>query len=149
MLKLPWFKRRTLEKSIAFVRRARMKADVLVRGHVRCTMPLRGNTNHVGTMYAGALFTLAEMPGGGLWLGSFDTERFIPLLKEMNIRFLRAARTDVTVEVRLDEARIESLQATANELGKVDFVLDAELKDANGETVAVSQGVYQLRKRQR
>ena len=50
-------------KGIGFVRRSGMRIEVFERGHVRCSMPLRKNKNHIGTMYVGALFTLAEMPG--------------------------------------------------------------------------------------
>jgi acyl-coenzyme A thioesterase PaaI-like protein len=147
LLGVAWVRRKVLEKIIGFVRRSGLRTTVLERGHVKCVMPLKGNTNHVGTMYAGALATLAELPGGGLWLSSFDTQRFVPLLKELNIRFVKGARSDVSIEVRMDHAHLEELQASAERVGKVDFVLDAELKDTSGETVAVSHAVYQLRKR--
>ena len=52
------------EEKIDFVKRSGLKAEVLEPGRVCLRMPLQGNQNHIGSMYAGALFTLAEIPGG-------------------------------------------------------------------------------------
>jgi acyl-coenzyme A thioesterase PaaI-like protein len=110
-------------------------------------MPLAGNQNHIGSMYAGALFTLAEIPGGALFLTSFDAQHFYPIIKEMNLRFRRPATGDIRVEARLEDAQIQALQKQATEEGKADYVLELQLIDESGEVVAQSRGLYQLRKR--
>ena len=138
--------RQLTEEQIAFVKRSQLKAEVLEPGFVRLCMPLAGNQNHIGSMYAGALFTLAEIPGGALFLTSFDTQRFYPIIKEMNLRFRRPATGDIRVEARLDAAEIERLQAEAAETGKAEYVLELALTDSTGEVVAQSRGLYQLRK---
>jgi acyl-coenzyme A thioesterase PaaI-like protein len=138
--------RQLTEEQIAFVKRSQLKAEVLEPGFVRLCMPLAGNQNHIGSMYAGALFTLAEIPGGALFLTSFDTQRFYPVIKEMNLRFRRPATGDIRVEARLAADEIERLQGEANEVGKAEYVLDLELVDVSGEVVAQSRGVYQLRR---
>jgi acyl-coenzyme A thioesterase PaaI-like protein len=74
--------RRLLETGIRFVQRSGLQVVELRRGYVRCVMPFRDNGNHIGTMYAGALFTLAETPGGALFLSSFDTVHFFPIVKD-------------------------------------------------------------------
>lgn len=139
--------RQLTEEQIAFVKRSGLKAEVLEPGHVRLRMPLAGNENHIGSMYAGALFTLAEIPGGALFLTSFDVQRFYPVIKEMNLRFRRPATGDIQVEARLDAEQIERLQREASERGKAEFPLDLQLIDATGEVVAHSHGLYQLRAR--
>jgi len=138
--------RQLTEEQIAFVKRSQLKAEVLEPGFVRLCMPLAGNQNHIGSMYAGALFTLAEIPGGALFLTSFDTQRFYPIIKEMNLRFRRPATGDIRVEARLDAADIERLQTEAAETGKAEYVLELALTDGSGEVVALSRGLYQLRK---
>jgi hypothetical protein len=60
-----------VERKIAFVERMGLRVMDLISGYVKLMAPLRGNENHIGSMYAGALFTLAEMPGG-----CFDTGYF-------------------------------------------------------------------------
>jgi acyl-coenzyme A thioesterase PaaI-like protein len=139
--------RQLTEEQIAFVKRSNLKAEVLEPGFVRLRMPLAGNQNHLGSMYAGALFTLAEIPGGALFVTSFDVTRFYPIVKEINLRFRRPATGDICVEARLSAEQIEQLQTEAHSHGKAEYLLELELTDASGEVVALSRGLYQLRKR--
>ena len=134
------------EEKIDFVKRCGLKAEQLEPGFVRLRMPLSGNQNHIGTLYAGALFTLAEIPGGALFLTSFDVQRFYPLIKEMNLRFRRPATSDITVEARLSDKEIARIQAEAEQNGKADYHLELQLYDASGEVVAQTRALYQLRK---
>ena len=134
------------EEKIDFVKRCGLKAEQLEPGFVRLRMPLSGNQNHIGTLYAGALFTLAEIPGGALFLTSFDVQRFYPLIKEMNLRFRRPATSDITVEARLSDEEIARIQAEAEHNGKADYHLELQLCDASGEVVAQTRALYQLRK---
>ena len=138
--------RQFTEDKIAFVKRMNLKAEVLEAGFVRLRMPLAGNENHIGSMYAGALFTLAEIPGGALFLTSFDASKFYPIVKEMNLRFRRPATGDIVVEARLSAEEIERLQSEAQANGKAEYVLELQLTDGSGEVVALSRGIYQLRK---
>ena len=55
-------------ETIPFLGRTEIVVDHAERGFVRLRMPFEPNVNHVGMMYAGALFTLAEVPGGHLFL---------------------------------------------------------------------------------
>ncbi|MBH2034080.1 MAG: YiiD C-terminal domain-containing protein [Pseudomonas sp.] len=138
--------RQFTEDKIAFVKRMNLKAEVLEPGFVRLRVPLAGNENHIGSMYAGALFTLAEIPGGALFLTSFDASKFYPIVKEMNLRFRRPATGDIVVEARLSAEEIERLQTEAQANGKAEYVLELQLTDGSGEVVALSRGIYQLRK---
>ena len=138
--------RQFTEDKTAFVKRMNLKAEVLEPGFVRLRVPLAGNENHIGSMYAGALFTLAEIPGGALFLTSFDASKFYPIVKEMNLRFRRPATGDIVVEARLSAEEIERLQGEAQANGKAEYVLELQLTDGSGEVVALSRGIYQLRK---
>ncbi len=134
-----------LEQGIAFVGRTQMKVLAMEPGYVKMMMPLEPNLNHVGTMYAGALFTLAELPGGAIFLTTFDVGKFYPIIKGMEIKFVKPATTDVTVEVRLDLVEAAKIQEEAHEAGKADYEWDCEVKDANGQVVCVTSNRYQLR----
>ena len=137
--------RKVLETGIKFVANSGMKVLELRRGYVKCMMPFAGNGNHIGTMYAGALFTVAEMPGGALFLSSFDAGRFYPVVKELDLRFLKPARSDVTIELALDDIQVASLAAEAAQKGKAEFIIEGQIKTADGTVVAESRGVYQIR----
>src|SRR5689334_22531785 len=57
-------------------------------GHVRAELPFEGNGNHFGTVYAGVIFTLAEVLGGAMHWVSFDGSTHYPLVRSMSIDFV-------------------------------------------------------------
>ena len=134
-----------IESKIPFVRRMGLKVLEAKPGYVKLTAPLAGNENHVGTMYAGAQFTLAEIPGGALALCTFDPARFYPVVKELTLKFRRPATGDLTVEFSISEGEAARITAETEENGKSDYILEGTPKDAGGEAVATSRGTYQLR----
>ena len=134
-----------IEQGIPFAGRTEVEVLAMEPGYVKLKMPLQPNLNHVGTMYAGALFTLAELPGGAIFLTTFDASRFYPLIKGMDIKFLKPASTDITVEVRLAPGDAARIQDEANERGKADYSWECELRDQNGQVVCVCSNRYQLR----
>lgn len=113
-------------------------------GIAAAEVPFDGNANHLGTMYAGVLFTVAEVLGGAMAF-SFDLSRFLPVVKDMQIRYRRPATSKVRSVTSLTPERIAELQSIAEETGKAEFVLTAELTDESGEVVATTEGTYQLR----
>ena len=135
-----------LWKMIPFAQRTGVCVEHAEPGYVRLRMPFEPNVNHVQMMYAGALFTLAEVPGGTMFTTTFDYKRFYPIVKEMKIRFRRPALTDIIVEVRLSESEATRITKEAEANGKADYEWECELKDTNGEVVAISHNVYQLRR---
>ena len=114
--------------------------------YARIVMPLEPNVNHIGVMYGGSLFILAELSGGVIWYVSFDHKRFYPVIKEASIKYRRLATTEVTLEVSLGEEEAHAIQEAAEREGKKDWTMDLELKDANGEVVCLVRGIWQLRK---
>jgi acyl-coenzyme A thioesterase PaaI-like protein len=109
------------------------------------SVPLEGNGNHFGVVYAGVQFTVAEMLGGVVALATFDAAEYYPLVKNVDITFTGMARTDLRAETSLDEDEIARVEAEAAEKGKADFILDAVVKDEAGQTVSTTRGLYQLR----
>ena len=137
--------RKMTTKSIPFAERAGIDLVEFERGHVKMKIPLEPNKNHIGTMYAGALFTLAEIPGGAIFMSAFDMSKFFPIVAEMTIKYLKPATTDIYVEVNMSEEEIERITNEATEKGKSVFILEKELKDENGVVVAITTGTYQAR----
>jgi thioesterase domain-containing protein len=134
-----------IEKPFSFVERMGMKVLVLEPRKVKLSVPLNGNENHIGSMYAGALFAIAEIPGGALFLSTFDVSRFYPVVKQMTIKFVKPAKTDVTIEMVISVSEAKRIEEEAEKNGKAEFVLEGEVKDTNGVIVSVSRGIYQLR----
>ena len=114
--------------------------------HVKVLLPLEPNINHIGTMYAGSLFTVGEFIGGAIFIASFDYTRFYPIVKAINIQYRRPATTSVTVETTLSTEEINAIQQEADAKGKADWKMNLEIKDQAGEVCCLVQGVWQMRK---
>ncbi|MCW4351778.1 DUF4442 domain-containing protein [Hoyosella sp. YIM 151337] len=135
-----------IEHMLAPAHRMGVTIVELEEGRAAAEVPVEGNTNHVGTIYAGVLFTVAEVLGGAICLPTFDSTQFYPIVKDVQIRFRRPATTRIRATTALDSGTVEKVSAAAAANGKADFELDAELTDTAGTVVATTHGVYQLRR---
>jgi thioesterase domain-containing protein len=138
--------RQMSEQGIRFVANAGLRVLDMRGGYVKCLMPFAGNGNHIGTMYAGALFTLADITAGALFLASFDSTQYFAIVKQLDLRFIKPANGDITAECSLNEEQVAALSAKAAQWGKADFTLAAALSREDGTVVAESRGVFQMRK---
>src|SRR5690606_41189634 len=108
---------RIIGLSIPFAPRNGFSVEEVRPGYVRARIKLKGNKNHFGSLYAGAYFLVAEIPGGVLTL--FDLgPSYTPILKEMTLQFLQPANSDVTVELALLPETVASAPAEAAATGR-------------------------------
>ena len=63
----------------------------------------------------------------------------------MSLKFLKPAKTAITVEARLSDEEIERITREVAEKGKSVYILELELKDESGEVVATTTARYQAR----
>lgn len=132
--------------AIPFVRRNRFQLVDIRRGHFEARVRLRSNVNHIGTMYAGAMFLLAEVPGGIIALYEFGSAYF-PILKDLKMSYLLPAKSDLRIRIDMSEELLNRIVTDADRDGKADFCLTTHLIDRDGQTVAESIANYQLRRR--
>ncbi len=116
------------------------------RGHAAAEIPPEPNVNHFGAIYAGSLFTVGEMLGGVLGFNTFDLPGYVPIVKKLEISFLKPALTTIRATTSLSEDEIGRIETEANAHGKAEFVLVADLTDESGVVVARTEGLYQVRK---
>ena len=135
-----------LEKAIKIIEKMGIRIVDFKKGSVKILLPREPNVNHIGTVYAGSLFSLADYAGGVLFFASFDHKKYFPILKEVTINFKKPATTDITVEAALDPDLIEKLKKTADETGKADWAMNLELKDEQGNICCLVSGNFQMRK---
>ncbi len=134
-----------LEQMIPRAHAMGVRMTEMRRGQVEAEVPFEGNGNHIGTMYAGVMFTVGEILGGAIVVTSFDVSKVYPVVKDLKINFRRPARDTVTAKASLTDEQIASLTEEALANGKAQFILTAELFDAGGELVADTEGTYQIR----
>jgi thioesterase domain-containing protein len=135
-----------LEKAIKIIEKMGMRILDFQKQSVKIMLPKEPNVNHIGTVYAGSLFSLADFAGGVLFFSAYDLRKYYPLLKEVTITFKRPATTDITVEASMNPEQAEGIKKIADETGKADWTLDLELKDDQGNVCCIVHGNFQMRK---
>ena len=93
--------------------------------------------NHVGSQHAGALFAAGEAASGAAFVGTFAErlESITPLVRNAEIAYRERAQGAITATGRLG-TEPDELLADLDDTGSVDFVVDVELANAHGDTVA-------------
>ncbi|GGO93900.1 hypothetical protein GCM10011584_33660 [Nocardioides phosphati] len=124
-----------------------VRAVRLGRGVAEAEIPLGPNGNHFGVMYAGSLFTVAEVLGGYLPAATWDLTGYLPIVADMQISYRAPATTTVRARASLDEAELARIAAEL-EAGapKIRFTLSTVLTDTAGTSVATTTGSYLLRR---
>jgi len=115
-------------------------------GLYQCRVPLGRNTgNHVNTFHAALQFAAAEILGGLIVLSRRSDEKYVPVVKRLDIEYRRPALSDITAEVRFADAQVEVMNAALATDGRYDFELRPVIRDAAGEVVAEATGYYAVR----
>lgn len=136
-----------LEKTIGIIEKMGIRIVDFRMRCVKVLLPLKPNVNHIGTMYAGSLFSLADFAGGVLFFASFDYARYFPILKEVTIQYRRPAMSNVTVELALTPEQAGRIIQVADEQGRAEWTMDMELTDEADEICCLVHGVFQMRKK--
>jgi len=136
-----------LEKAIGIIETMGIRIVDFRNRYVKVILPVKPNVNHIGTMYAGSLFSLADFAGGVIFFASFDHTRYFPIVKEMKIRFRRPVTSNATVELELTLEETERILNEAEVQGKAEWTMDMEIKDESGAMCCLVQGVFQVRKK--
>lgn len=135
---------RLIAASVPFTRRNGFSVVELRSGYLRARLTKKGNRNHLGTVYAGAQYLLAEIPFGALSLVEFGGQ-LIPVLKDLHIFYDAPARSDLEVELVLEPERKAQIEKDVADKGKAELILELHLKDRKGEVVSRAFANYQVR----
>jgi thioesterase domain-containing protein len=134
-----------LEQFVPVAARMGVRFEELRRGYVRSSVPFEGNGNHFGVMYAGVVFTVAEVLGGAMSASTFRPTTHYPLVRSMRIDFLKPGRGPLVATAELDDATIERVLAESADGTKAAFEMSAEVTGEGGVVVARTIGDYQIR----
>ena len=103
--------------------------------------------NHIGTLHAGALFSLAES-ASGLAVTAAIADKLAgvtPLAAKAEIAYRKVARGDVTAAARIDGS-VADVLATLDAEGRVRFPVVVDVADESGEVCAVVRVEWHLRR---
>jgi acyl-coenzyme A thioesterase PaaI-like protein len=125
----------------------KMGVQVLDAGPGRVTLKLPWgvqNKNHIGTVYAGVLYSFLEVAGGAIIACSIDMTQRVPVIVESNIRFRRRVTTAIETTLELTDPEIASLNAELEADSKYRWTLGASAMDEEGEVVCDADLVYRF-----
>ena len=115
-----------------FINLVQLQAEVVEERHVRLRLPLGDlHKNHVGIAYAGSEFILAEIAGGTLFMATYGTDVYVPILKSVELKFVKPGTKDLYVDISLTEEEAAEKIKPVEERGRGDYFLDMD-----GEQVA-------------
>lgn len=127
---------------------ARLKACLLEWTDRKCLIGvrrIRAVRNHVGSIHAGALFTLGETCAGLVIIRNFPFSGYRPLMSDVQVNYSRQARSDVTGECVMTDDMLADMRAVL-EKGEVPSVrLVTNIYDDKKEIVAVVSTQWQVK----
>jgi acyl-coenzyme A thioesterase PaaI-like protein len=137
-----------LNQAIPFNRHVGLVVEEVAPGRGVVTLPDGEHLhNHVGSQHAGALFSAGEAASGGAFLGAFAEHLggLTPLAKSASIDYRKIARGPVTAIGTLD-ADVDALLAAIEAEGRVEFPVEVEMKDGDGNVVATMTVHWHVRR---
>tara|TARA_R110002124_G_C8847751_1_gene506077 strand:- start:77 stop:529 length:453 start_codon:yes stop_codon:yes gene_type:complete len=127
-----------LSRAVPYATHTGVTIDEVGAGVARAALPMRPEvSNHIGTVHAGAMFTLAEAASGAALAGCFADNLLSlrPVAAEASIRYLKVAKGSLTAEARVD-GDVDAVRATLASAGKVAFPITVTITDETGVPVA-------------
>ena len=115
-------------------------------GYIRAMMPREKHVNHVGIAFAGTHFSIMECVGAGITAVSYPGETWIPIIKEVNIQYKKPLLTDIYCEMRLPREKADELIAPLREKNKGEWVINMEVKNAEGEVCSTAKWTFYLKR---
>jgi uncharacterized protein (TIGR00369 family) len=133
--------------AVPFIGHLNLEITEIGVGEATVVLPERPElTNHVGSQHAGALFGVAETASGAAFVGAFAVRMgdVTPLARSAEISYVKVARGAVEAKARLTMPADEAL-ATLDKDGRVDFSVEVEMTDGEGDTVATATVDWNVR----
>ena len=106
------------------------------------------NTNMVGIVHAGALYTFGETVAG-IAAGFETLDKAFPLAREGTIRYLRPALGEIRGRASVPRAQSDRIVAELDQDGRSELDVRVSLEDAKGEIVAEMEVHYSFRPREK
>jgi uncharacterized protein (TIGR00369 family) len=138
---------KSMATAVPYIAHMGIEVTEMSEGEATAVLPDRGELhNHVGSQHAGALFGVAETASGAAFVGAFAVRMgdVTPLARSAEIAYVKVARGAVEAKAKLGVPADEAL-ATLDKDGRVDFSVEVELTDGDGDTVATATVDWNVR----
>lgn len=133
--------------AVPYISHMGIEVTEMSEGAATAVLPDRPDLhNHVGSQHAGALFGVAETASGAAFVGAFAVRMgdLVPLARNAEISYVKVARGVVEAKAKLGVPAEDAL-ATLDKDGRIDFSVEVEMTDAEGDVVATATVAWNVR----
>ena len=121
--------------------------DAASGGRVRMRQPFARNIhNIVGTVHAGALFTLGETAAGVAAFGVVSGAKPMVLLRRATVEYTRRAESDLTATTEIADGDPDTIAERFSAEGRADVAIGVTITDAAEAVVFTGTYEYALRR---
>lgn len=138
---------KSMGTAVPYIGHMGIEVTAMDEGAATAVLPDRPELhNHVGSQHAGALFGVAETASGAAFVGAFAARMgdVTPLARSAQISYLKVARGPIEAKAKLGVPAAEALAALDAD-GRVDFSVEVEMIDPEGNTVATATVDWNVR----
>lgn len=130
--------RQQMAKAVPFAAHVGVEITEIGGGVATAVLDQRSETsNHIGTLHAGALYTLGETASGAAMTGAFAAylSKVRPLAVEAKVSYQRIARGRIEARAQTAEP-LADIMARFDADGRARFTIEVSLADSSGAMVA-------------
>ena len=120
--------------SINFVKHLGIKQE----GNILTLEPKKELLNHIGSIHAGAIFTLAESQSGLSLIEQFGKTDVKALLRSSSIKYKAEAKGKIKATGFIEPKNIEKFTTQLEKKGRALIDVEVEVLDLNNNTIAVA-----------
>lgn len=132
---------------IEYLNVAGIVPEVVEERHVVTRLPAgKMHLNHVGIMYAGSYFVLAESTGATLIKCTY-CGKYVAIIKSASLDYLKPTKNDLMIDISMTQEEAKARIAYVEEHGKGQYPMDIPILDAEGVHCANVHIVYYLMKK--
>ena len=121
-------------KNIEFIKHLGVKQE----GNSLTLEPKKELLNHIGSIHAGALFTLAESQSGLTLINQFAKTNVKALLRSSSIKYRAEAKGKIKASGYIEPKNIEKFTAQLEKKGRVLIDVAVKILDSNDCTVTTA-----------
>ncbi len=127
---------------------AHLKAKMVEWNDNKCAISVKRRRrvrNHVGSIHAGALFTLGETCAGLVIIRNFPFAKFRPLMSDVRVTYSKQARGDVVGRCVIPPETIARMheEFKKDEIPSVEVATN--ISNGDGEIIAIVTTVWQVK----
>lgn len=129
---------------IQYLNMAGVVPEVCEFRHVKFRLPVDPiHMNHVGIVYAGSYFIIAESSGASLIKCVYGS-KYTAIIKSVAIDYVKPCKSDLVVDISMTEEEAKERIAYVAEHGKGRYPMEIPVTNVDGEVCANVSIVYYL-----